>query len=57
MIRKAITFVVIIGLLVGLYKAVDGDLITVFDQALYVTVTAVNFVADIATPIWESVFS
>lgn len=57
MIRKAITFVVIIGLLVGLYKAVDGDLITVFDQALYVTVTAVNFVADIATPIWESIFS
>lgn len=57
MIRKAIMMIVVIGLLLGLYRAVDGDLIMVFDQVLFIVTSAINFVASIVTPVWEAIFT
>lgn len=56
MIRKVLSIVIIIGVLLGLYKAVDGDFMVVIDHVVTMFITVVNFVASLTTPVWEAIF-
>lgn len=56
MVKKVIMFIVIAGVILGLYRAFDGDFVPFFTQIASIIITAINFVASLVTPIGEAIF-